>query len=88
MDSKLRSYLYILLNEIVDVCDLEFDDGEWYYKELIIQALIERSEGVCPFKNYECEIYCPYRERCGLDPYNIDCGVEPKAIWENFINQG
>ncbi|WP_105614950.1 hypothetical protein [Vallitalea okinawensis] len=86
MANKFKKAVHVLLFDLTDTGDLETDDSEEYFIDYIIQALLERNENTCPYKNYDAKRYCPNSKNCGKDRWDIDCNQEKVKVWTDFIN--
>lgn len=83
--SNLQKALAVMLYDQFDCPDVEAGQDDEIMVEYIINALIEKNENICPFKNYMAEPYCSrIIEKCetGL---MIDCGADPEYVWKEFI---
>ncbi|QUH22235.1 hypothetical protein HYG84_19955 (plasmid) [Alkaliphilus sp. B6464] len=83
--SNLSKALAVLLYDQYDCPDVDCETDEETFVKYIIQALIEKNENVCPFKNYTCVGTCKTSvEKCE-EGIRIDCGRKVEGIWKEFI---
>ena len=83
--SNLSKALVVLLYDQYDCQDLDCEADEESFVEYIIQALIEKNENICPFKNYDCVGVCKNSvEKCE-ERLRINCSREAEGIWKEFI---
>lgn len=83
--SNLKKALYVLLNDISDSADLEIRASDEIFVDYIINALIEKNEMTCPFKNYDCIGHCKANHIGCVEGLDIDCNREREDIWKEFI---
>ena len=86
--SNLSKALTTLLYDQYDCPDVDWDSDEETLVEYIIQALIEKNEDICPFKNYSSEGICKTSTEKCKEGLKVDCGREFEGIWKEFIKIG
>lgn len=84
--SNLKRAMQALLFDQYDTGDLECDDSDKRFIEVIIDGLVEKNDNRCPFKKYDCEHYCFNTHKCNDSETEIDCGMVPETVWANFID--
>lgn len=83
--TDLKKAIFTLLYDGYDVPDLEVRADDSTYIDCIIEALIEKNDKICPFKNYDCIGHCKVNNIGCADGLNVDCNREFEDIWRDFI---
>lgn len=84
--SNLKKAIFALLYDQYDIPDIELRDSDNTYVDYIVQALIEKNNIICPYKNYDCIENCEScTENCNGDELSIDCGKAIDEVWKGFI---
>lgn len=84
-ESNLKKAIYVLLYDQFDIPDMDVNCDEEAYIDYVIDALIQKNDNICPFKNYNCEGVCSKSiEECNQGIY-IDCGRDKEKVWKEFI---
>ncbi|WP_454055642.1 hypothetical protein [Clostridium sp. Marseille-Q7071] len=87
-NSNLKKAIFVLLYDQFNIPDMEEDCDDSSYIDYIVDALIEKNENICPFKNYDCIGHC--KENIigcadGLIGFTDGCNREVEKVWKDFI---
>jgi hypothetical protein len=80
-----KEALYVLLYDQYDTVDMEVNQSDERYVDIIIGALIEVNDDTCPFKKYDCIENCEHDTGKCASRISIDCGREKELVWKEFI---
>ncbi len=84
-ESNLKKAIYVLLYDQYDIPDMDINCDEEAYIDYVIDALIQKNDNICPFKNYSCEGICNKSNKKCYEGLDIDCNRDKEEVWKEFI---